>query len=257
MMRVWAIALNTFREATRNRVFYMILIFIILMLLSSAALGMLSLGEQDRVVKHLGLSAMNIFGLMLAMFVGVALVHEELENKTIYTLMSSGVSRGQFLFGKFLGLTMTIVVNITMMTLLLTLLILFTPDSHLTISVYQAAWMSLFEMMIIIAIAILFSVVTSPVLAMILTFLMWVIGMMSQSLQLFALRLGELGNHVAKYVILGILLFLPRLDAFNLKDAIVYEEVLDFRYLYMIYGLLYTAAVLVVSNFIFRRKDFQ
>ncbi|HNT35245.1 MAG TPA: ABC transporter permease subunit [bacterium] len=256
-MRIWAIALNTFREATRNRVFYMILIFIVLMLLSSAALGMLSLGEQDRVVKHLGLSAMNIFGLMLAMFVGVALVHEELENKTIYTLMSAGVSRGQFLFGKFLGLTMTIVVNITMMTLLLTLLIFMTPGSHLTVSVYQAALMSLFEMMIIIAIAILFSVVTSPVLAMILTFLMWVIGMMSQSLQLFALRLGELGHSVAKYVILGILLFLPRLDVFNLKDEIVYSEVLDFRYLYMFYGLLYTGAVLAVSNFIFSRKDFQ
>lgn len=257
MQRIWAIAINTFKEATRNRVFYLILIFIVLMILSSVALAMLSLGEEDRIIKHLGLSAMNVFGLLLAMFVGVALVHEELETKTVYILASSGVGRYQFLLGKFIGLFLTIFVNVLLMTLLLTGLVLFMPGVELSLSIYQAAFFSLFEMMIIIAIAILFSVITSPVLSMILTLLMYIIGHMAGSLQLFAERLGDLGHQGLKWILMVVLHALPRLEVFNLKDEIIYADVLDFNPLYMLYGILYTAVLLYIANFIFSRKDFR
>ena len=258
-MRIWAIALNTFREAMRNRVLYLILIFVILMILSSLALAMLSLGESDRVIKHLGLSAMNVFGLLLAVFVGVALVHQELEMKTIYVLTSSGVQRHQFLVGKFLGLVLVILVNLIVMTLLLTVLIYFTPGATLSMALYQAAFMSLFEMMIITAVAVLFSVITSPVLAMILTFLMYIIGHLAGSLQTFAYRLSEIGHKTASWILLVILHLLPRLEVFNLKDDIVYGTA-QFgaeTVLYIIYGLLYASLLLYISNLIFSRKDFR
>jgi len=235
----------------------MIVVFIVLMILSSVALGMLSLGEQDRIIKHLGLSAMNIFGLLLAMFVGVALVHEELERKTIYTLTASGVARYQFLLGKFFGLTLTIFANIALMTVLLTIIILIIPEASITASIYQAAFLGLFEMMLIIAIAILFSVLTSPVMAMVLTLMMYVIGHLSSSLKAFSQQIAEEGHIVASKILAVIYYVLPHLEVFNLKDEIVYGDVLDFRVLYMGYGLVYTAFLLCLASLIFCRKDFR
>ena len=121
MNEILAIALNTQKEAIRNKVFYIILLFVLLLLASSILLGTLALGEQDRVVKHLGLSAINVFGLLLAAFVGVTLVYEELDKRTIYTIIATGVRRYQFIVGKFLGLLLTVINNVLVMAVILCL----------------------------------------------------------------------------------------------------------------------------------------
>jgi hypothetical protein len=116
MGKVWAIAVNTFREAVRNRILYILLIFAIVLLLFSGMVRELTISSQDYVIKSLGLGAINIFGLLIAIFVGIGLVYNELDKKTIYTIVSKPIDRWHFIVGKYFGLLLTIYVNILIMT---------------------------------------------------------------------------------------------------------------------------------------------
>ncbi|GEM_PF-46519 len=110
-----SISLNTFREAVRNRILYIILIFALLLMASSGIVRDLTIAAHDRVVRDLGLAAINFFGLAVAILVGINLVYNELDKKSIYTIVSKPVSRWQFLLGKYFGLLLTIYVNILIM----------------------------------------------------------------------------------------------------------------------------------------------
>ncbi|MBM3335440.1 ABC transporter permease, partial [Candidatus Sumerlaeota bacterium] len=117
MGKVWAIAANTFKEAVRNRILYILLIFAIVLLLFSGAVRELTVSAQERVIQSLGLGCISIFGLLIAVFVGIGLVYNELDKKTIYTIISKPIDRWQFILGKYFGLLLTIYVNILIMTL--------------------------------------------------------------------------------------------------------------------------------------------
>ena len=117
MGKVWAIALNTFKEAVRNRILYILLIFAIVLLLFSGAVRELTISSQEQVIRKLGLGCINVFGLLIAVFVGIGLVYNELDKKTIYTIVSKPIDRWQFILGKYFGLLLTIYVNILIMVL--------------------------------------------------------------------------------------------------------------------------------------------
>lgn len=115
MGKVFAIALNTFKEAVRNRILYILLIFAIVLLLFSGVVRELTISAQEQVIRSLGLGCINIFGLLIAVFVGIGLVYNELDKKTIYTIVSKPIDRWQFILGKYFGLLLTIYVNILIM----------------------------------------------------------------------------------------------------------------------------------------------
>jgi len=117
MAKVWAIAFNTFKEAVRNRILYILLIFAIVFLLFSGAVRELTISAQEKVIRSLGLGCINIFGLLIAVFVGIGLVYNELDKKTIYTIISKPIDRWQFILGKYFGLLLTIYVNLLIMAL--------------------------------------------------------------------------------------------------------------------------------------------
>lgn len=117
MAKILAIALNTFKEAIRSRILYIILIFALLILGSAGIISELSIAEQGRIIKNLGLVSINFFGILIAIFVGIGLVYNELDKKTIYTIISKPIDRYQFILGKYFGLLLTIYVNILIMTL--------------------------------------------------------------------------------------------------------------------------------------------
>ncbi len=116
--RAGNIAYNTFREAVRNRILYFILFFSLIMILASGIVKDLAVAEHRRIVTDLGLGCISFFGFLIAVFVGISLVYNELERKTIYTIVSKPVHRYQFLLGKYFGLLLTIFVNIAVMALL-------------------------------------------------------------------------------------------------------------------------------------------
>jgi ABC-type transport system involved in multi-copper enzyme maturation permease subunit len=119
MGKIIVIALNTFKEAVRNKVLYFLLIFAVLLIGFSTIISDLSIAEPERMIKDLGLASIDFFGFLIAVFVGVYLVYNELDRKTIYTIVSKPIDRTQFLLGKFFGLLFTIYVNIAIMTFVL------------------------------------------------------------------------------------------------------------------------------------------
>ncbi len=257
MREIAALALNTFREAIRNKVFYIIFIFALVLMASSLVFTQLALGEQDRVVKHLGLSAINIFGLLLAMFVGVNLVHEELDKRTIYLLLATGMSRTQFILGKFFGLFITVIVNVLLMTLLLFITIGFTQGATITPSLVYAIFLYLFEVMVIIAIAVLFSSFSTPVLSAVLTFMCWIIGHLAEDLLTFSERLEKEGSLALAKLLHWIYYFLPNLELFNIKNQVAYQEsiMVFVTWKAPAMAILYTVILLTITSLTFAKRD--
>src|ERR1700704_6696215 len=109
--RIVHIAFNTFREAVRDRVLYNLIAFALLLSGASILVGEVSIDIERLVVVNLGLTAVSIFGVLLAIFIGIGLVAKEIEKRTLYTGLSRPVRRWEFVIGKFLGLTGTLVVN--------------------------------------------------------------------------------------------------------------------------------------------------
>ena len=255
------IALNTFREAIRHKVLYIILVFSILLIGFAAILGSISIGENDRVIKHVGLSAINLFGIFLAMFVGVNLVYEEMDRRTIYTIIAHGVPRRDFVIGKFLGLLLTIVFNFVLMGAILAGVLLITPEATLHGAIAYAIFLSLFEMMIIIAFAILFSSFSTPVVSAVLTLAVYIAGHLSDDLLAYIKILGHEAyafySNLTTPLLKGIYYLLPHLEEFNAKSQAADPETLQLTLFPVGYGLLYTALVLFLACVIFSRRDFR
>src|SRR5580658_9604527 len=111
------VAINTFREAVRDRVLYNLIFFALMMMGAAIFVGQISIGIDRIVIVNLGLSAISLFGLVMAVFIGVGLVYKEMDKRTLYSLLSKPIRRSEFLLGKFAGLLLTLAVNTALMTL--------------------------------------------------------------------------------------------------------------------------------------------
>src|SRR5436305_70886 len=104
MRAIYVIAVNTFHEIIRDRILYGILVFALLLIGISLALGQLSFAEQSRISANFGFTGIHLAAAILAIFIGSSLVSREIEKRTIMTLLVRPLSRTQFIIGKFLGL---------------------------------------------------------------------------------------------------------------------------------------------------------
>ena len=139
MVKILTIAVNTFREAVRDKILYSLLIFALLMIGSSVFISTLSIGDQVKIIKDMGLSMISLFGTLIAIFVGVGLVYKEIEKRTIYTIIAEPIGRHKFLMGKYCGLILTLLVEIAIMASGFFLLLFFYPgsfDPALFIAIY-------------------------------------------------------------------------------------------------------------------------
>ena len=164
LRRIIAIALNAFREAVRDRVLYNLVLFVLLLTAAAIFIGELSGGQERKVIVDLGLSAMLLFGAFIAIFVGVGLVYKEIEKRTIYAIFSKPVGRGEFLVGKYLGLCLTLLVNVLVMGLGVSLALIYVSRGWdpLVVVIWPAVLLIYLELMILTAIALLFSSFSSP-----------------------------------------------------------------------------------------------
>lgn len=253
-MRVLSIALNTFRENLREKLLYNLLIFALLMIGSSVLLTRLTVGEWDRLIIDLGLSSMNIFGVLIAIFVGISLVNKEIEKRTIYTIVSKPVPRYEFLLGKYLGLVITLFINTVVMAVGLLAVMLYL-NAPITILLFEALGLIFLEFLVITAVALLFSTFTSATLSAIFTLAIYVVGHLSNDLKLFGDKMGEAG----KVVLNSIYYVMPNLERFNLKGQVIHHVDVSASQLVLTaaYGLTYVALLLVIASVIFQRRDFQ
>ena len=253
-MRVLSIAFNTFRENIREKLLYNLLIFALLMIGSSILLTGLTVGEWDRLIINLGLSSMNFFGVLIAIFVGISLVSKEIDKKTIYTILSKPVPRYEFLLGKYLGLMITLFVNTAVMVAG-QLAVMVYLNAPITLLLFEAIGFIFVELVVITAVGLLFSTFTSTTLSAIFTLAIYVIGHLSTDLVQFGTKMDGLGRALLN----AIYYILPNLERFNLKGHVIHKvnvvgtDVL----LTTAYGLAYAGLLLVLASIIFQRRDFQ
>lgn len=189
--RILAIAKNAFREAVRDRILYNLIVFALLITVSAIFLGELTAGEEARVIVNLGLSATLVFGTFISIFVGVSLVWKEIEKRTVYTVLSKPVGRGEFIVGKYLGLCATVAANLAVMALGVSLALVYVGGTVLIGGVWAATALIFFELTIVTGVAILFSSFSTPALSALLSFFVFVIGHYSTSLLEVAATLGS------------------------------------------------------------------
>lgn len=314
MTKVLAIALNTFKEAVRNRVLYVLLFFALLVLLGAWVVSTLAIFGQDRIVRDFGVAAINGISVLIAVFVGVGLVYNDLDKKTIYTIVSKPIDRWQFLVGKYFGLLLTICVNILFMTFFFlavlhfrsftgeeTLMKLMTPlpdgtmktvgggyyvaslvkaiilglrdtvsfgllSSPVTSGVMAASLLTMLEMAVVTAFAVLFSSFSTPTLSAFMTVIAFLIGRANEDLYLFASLIARKAGGVE--ALEGSKLFTywftiaashvaPNLEVFNQREAVARMAEVSITPYSIAYAFIYAGAVLTVATIVFNRRNFK
>jgi ABC-type transport system involved in multi-copper enzyme maturation permease subunit len=248
-----AIALNTFREAIRDRILYLILAFALVLIAVSHFVSLLTVGSEVKIVKDLGLSAISFFGLLTAVFVGVSLVFKEIERRTIYTLLAQPVRRWQFVCGKYAGLSLVLGLSVVLTGVALLVAVALKGDSPLAL--IPAIVLSFVELELIAAFAVLFSSFTNPILAAVGTVATYVVGQLSWSFDLLEKRMaGAAGKALCR----GLHAVLPNLDRLNVKASAVHGVPLPSGYLVaaIVYGLAYAAIVVILACVVFERREF-
>ncbi len=253
--RTWAVATHTLRETVRDRVFAVSLIFAALLLTVSLVLGPLVAGQQDKLIQDFGLASISGIGIMLAVFVGTSLVYREVERRTIYTLLARPIGRGEYLIGKYAGMVLTLLLNIGLMGSLFLLLVHFHLGAFspgLLAAIYLTAW----ELALVAAFSILFSVVSSPFLGAFFTLIVFVMGHLSRDILYFAKMLPE---GAGRTLVEWSSYLLPNLEYFNVKGMAVYGKPISSSILggATVYGALYITAVISLAVILFQRKDLK
>src|SRR5450631_3998971 len=186
--RIYYIASNTFREAVRDRVLYNLIAFALLLSGASVLVGQISIDIERLVVINLGLTAVSLFGLVIAIFIGIGLVSKEIDKKTLYTVLSRPVRRWEFVVGKFFGLTGTLVVNTLLMAVGVLLALLYVAHKFETMDawVLVALYFIVLQFLIVCALALFFSSFSTPLMSAVFTFALFVIGSLAEELRGFA-----------------------------------------------------------------------
>ena len=258
LWRMSAIARNAFREAVRDRVLYNLVLFVLLLTAASIFIGELSGGQERKIIVDLGLSAMLLFGMFIAIFVGVGLVYKEIERRTIYAVFSKPVGRGEFLVGKYLGLCLTLLVNVLVMGVGVSLALLYVSRGWdpLIPTIWPAVLLIYIELMLLTAIALLFSSFSSPALSALLTFLTFVIGHFSADLKVLA---GSLGSTGARGFFTALYYLLPNLANYSFITPAAHGRTpsAGFVLATALYALVYIGVVLAAATLIFSRRNFK
>jgi ABC-type transport system involved in multi-copper enzyme maturation permease subunit len=250
---ILTIARNTFKEVLRDKVFYNVFVFALLMIGSALLLGTLTIGEQSKIIKDIGLASIDLFGVLIAIFVGVGLISKEIEKRTIYTIIAKPVHRYQFLLGRFAGLVFTMWVNTAVMLVAFCVILVVggtSPDSGLM----KAVGLMTVAQLIVLSAAMFFSTFTTPTLSGIFTLALYVIGELTPDLK----TLSEKLSGVSRGLLSGSYYLLPNLALFNVKGEAVHGVPITAGYMLTAigYGVSYAAVVLLLSCFVFQRRDF-
>lgn len=254
MNRILAISKNTFKEAVRDKVLLSITIIGFLLIASSKIFIPISIGEAPKIIKDFGISLVEIFCVMIVIFVGSRIFFQEIERKTIYSIMSKPVSYLEFVAGKFLGLYyLTAVVQF----LLFTIFLVFCKLYLRTVDIYllNILYFFLLEFLLLDALVIFLSCFTSPLTSGIIALLLFFIAHLT-----FYLRSLTLIFEIpALAAILNFLYYvLPNFSVFNIKATVIYHLPITINsyILAFSYSFLYSLILIIFSSFLYSRKEF-
>lgn len=258
MSRIIPIAVHTFKESVREKVLYSLVLFAILLIGAGILFGTVSVGVNEIVLINLGLTAISIFGLLIAIFIGISLVWKELERRTIYNVLSRPVRRWEFIIGKYLGLILTLLVNTAVMTAAF-YLVLWSEKSRLgreDLAPLEAVYFILLELALVVGLALLFSTISTPVLSAALSFSLFLVGNFLGDLREFGDRSGSAALRLFSR---GLALLLPDFGAFTVIGQAAHGILIPgYRLLSnSLYALLYITVLLSAAILIFEERELQ
>lgn len=256
--RISTIALHTFKQSVRDKVLYNLVVFAVLMIAASILFATVSIGLHQIILVNLGLSAIAVFGLFIAIFIGISLIAREIERKTLYNVLSKPVARWEFILGKFLGLFLTLVVNTGIMTIGF-YLTLFYQSPHLQkvdLGSLEAIYFILLELALVVGVALLFSCISSPALSALFTFCVFVIGNLLDDLRGFG---HQSGSAVMECLTTVVYYMFPNFHDFNVISRVAHGSLVPGRLLVSnsLYALLYAVVLISASIMIFEEREFQ
>ena len=255
--RIRAIAFNTFREAVRDRVLYNLVFFALLLSASALLFGQISIAIERIVLINLSLTAVSIFGIVIAIFIGIGLVSKEIERRTLYTVLARPVRRWEFIIGKFFGLSWTLVVNTFCMALgvFAALLYLVHGFSRADWSVLAALYLIVLQFVIITALALLFSSFSTPLLSALFAFAMFVIGTFAEDLRGFA----GMAHGATRWAATFVAYIVPNLAALNVISSAAHDQPIAATLIVhdTIYAVAYAAAATAGAVLIFQHRNFK
>lgn len=254
MKKIFVLAQNTYIEIIRDRILYGLIVFALLLIGLSLALGQLSFTEQGRIALDFGLVGIQLSSVVLAIFIGSTLVSKEIEKQTILTILSRPIGRGIFLIGKFFGL-LAVIFTIMVGLLAIVLLVARIVEVETNFSILWAMWGILLESIILLGITLLFGVMIRPFLTVTCTVGIFLIGHWIPSLVFFAEK-----SESESFRMFGLFIskVLPNLERFNWRSSVTYLEVVPLTEIVSatVYALGWVLILLAFTNIIFRRRDF-
>jgi ABC-type transport system involved in multi-copper enzyme maturation permease subunit len=256
LARTLVISTHVFREVVRDRALYLVGLYALALVLAVRLLPEVAATTEHKIALDFGLAAMTLLSLVIAVFVGTGLVNREIEKKTVLVMMAKPISRAEFIVGKHWGLTAVLALLVAAMTgIFLGIMAASQVALPLTNILLSSGFLVLL-LSLITAVAITFGVMTSSLLATLLTFAVFLMGSFSREL----VQLGKLSkNPSIELVTQSLYTLLPDLARLDLKNQAVYAATMpgpmDLT-INALYGVLYIALLLVLSTAIFSRRQF-
>ncbi len=255
--RVMHIAFNTFREAVRDRVLYNLIAFAVLLSGAAILVGQISIDIEKLVVINLGLTAVSLFGIVIAIFIGIGLVSKEIEKRTLYTVLSRPVRRWEFIVGKFFGLAGTLVVNTFFMAIGVFAALLYVSHRFVRADalILVALYFIILEFLIVCSLALLFSSFSSPLLSAVFAFSLFVIGSFAEDLRGFS----AMAHGFTRWLVTGAAYLVPNLSAFNIVSSIAHEQPVAGQLIWQntLYAIFYAAMALSGAVLVFEHRNLK
>lgn len=268
MSSLFPIALSVFRESVRDKVFYNLLLFAVVLVGASLLVGQTTAGQDVKIIKDLGLAATSLFGIFIAVFVGINLVWKEVERRSVYSVLSKPVRRPALVVGKYLGLSLTLLVNVAVMAAVLYCVLVYmnwTSSENL-----RAAWeapaldpalltvflLILAQLLVMTAVALFFSTFSSPMLSAVFTFGLYVAGHFNADLKNFE---AIVSSRPVAWTARALYYVLPNLAPFDIKSQVVHGQAVAAGYvgLTLLYAAVYSVMLLGAASLIFARRDLK
>ena len=269
MRSIALVALHMFRDSVRDKVLYSAVAFAVLLMAVSYLIGQLTAGEDLKIIKDLGLAAMSLMGLFIAVFIGIGLIAREIDRRSVYAVLAKPVRRHELILGKYFGLVGTLIVNLTVMAVAYYLVLAYIgwtispaalkaapappTDPRLLLAILLIG----FELALVTAIALFWSTFSSSALLSAgLTVAMYVAGQFGADLKNFE---QVVESPLAGMVGRGLYYLLPNFAAFDIKTEVVHALPVQAGYIFLTagYALVYIALLLTASVLIFARRDFK
>ena len=252
---IFTIAKNTFRESSRDRILLSAFLVIIAIILFSLFIASISLEQSTRMIVDFGVTAIYALQMFVAIFIGSMLIYKEIERKTFYLLLPKPITRTEIVIGKCLGLSATTIL-VTLLSTTALYLILFIQNGQIYFyPILLSVFLSTFEAILLILISMLFSGITSPILAAVFTIAIYLVG---HAGEIFRFIFMTTNNIFIEFLARTIYFLLPNLEKFNIRNEIIYNTLPSHLLILtsILYALAYAALILVITQIVFKKKDF-